>query len=194
MKTKLFLLGIMTLIAVNTFAQKETGKFAIELNGGASFGLTKLDDAKLNTGFGFEGLLHYEFMKNIGVYAGWGWNQFVSNNSFAGEDSRFEETGYVFGLQYRYPVSNTSVAVFIRGAALYNHIEVENTEGDIISDTGHGFGGQAAMGVDVNLGSGWGFAPGVKFNFLNRIASYQNIEHELGLKYISARLSLIKRF
>lgn len=194
MKTKVFLLGFLALIAIGGFAQEEKGKFGVEINGGASFGIAELDDAKLNAGFGFEGLFHYEFIKNLGIYAGWGWNRFVSDNSFAGIDARFEETGYVFGLQYRYPISNSPVAVFVRGAGLYNHIEIENVDGDIIADTGHGFGGQAAIGVEVNVGSGWSLSPGVKFNFLNRTASYQNVEHELGLQYMSARLSVIKRF
>ncbi len=196
MKTKLFLLGLLAFATISTYAQEQedTRRFGVELNGGASFGIAKLDDAKLNAGFGFEGLFHYEFVKNLGVYAGWGWNRFASDNSFAGQDARFEETGYVFGLQYRYPVANSPVAVFVRGGGLYNHIEVENAEGDIIADTGHGFGGQAAVGLDVNLGSGWSLAPGVKFNFLNRSVDYQGTEREVGLRYMSGRVSIMKKF
>lgn len=194
MKTKVLLLGLLTIVSIGCFAQEESRKFGVEINGGPSFGIAKLDDAKLNTGFGFEGLFHYEFIKNIGVYAGWGWNRFMSENSFAGQDARFEETGYVLGLQYRYEISNSPVSLFVRGGGLYNHIEIENAEGDVTADTGHGFGGQAALGVDVNLGSGWSVAPGVKFNYLNRTATYQNSDHELSQKYVSARISVIKRF
>ena len=194
MKTKVLLLGLFTLVALGSFSQEETRRFGVELNGGSSFGIAKLDDAKLNVGFGFEGLFHYEFVKNIGVYAGWGWNRFSSDNSFAGQNARFEETGYVLGLQYRYAISNSPVSLFVRGGGLYNHIEIENAEGDVTAETGHGFGGQVALGIEFNLGSGWSLAPGVKFNYLNRTATYQNSDHELSQKYVSARISVIKRF
>src|SRR6056297_454314 len=101
MKTKKFtFLAIGVILSLTTFAQPTQKKWGFEFNTGASLATKKLADAQLKTGFGFEGLLHYRFMPHLGIYGGWGWNKFASDQSFAGSNTDFEETGYVFGLQY----------------------------------------------------------------------------------------------
>ena len=148
----------------------------------------------MNVGFGFEGSLQYLFMPHLGVYAGWGWNKFDANNSFAGKNASFEETGYVFGLQFKHPIANGPLSFYLKGAGLYNHIEVENAYGDIVKDSKHGYGWQAAGGIDINLGQNWSFNPGVKFNALYRETDFEGITKILDYHYISARIGLVKRF
>ena len=99
------------------------GKFSFELRGGVSVATQDLGDADLNTGFGFEGILDYRFMPHLGAYVGWGWNRFSAEKSFAGQDVDFEETGYPFGLQFNHPIGSSSLAYYIRGGGIYNHIE-----------------------------------------------------------------------
>jgi hypothetical protein len=62
---------------------------------------------------------------------------------------------------------SSPVSYFVRAGALYCHIETENNDGDIISDTGHGVGYQVAGGIEVSLGKNWSLAPGLKFNSLS---------------------------
>lgn len=194
MKTRLFLAtAVLTILSISGFAQNNK-HFGVELNGGASFATQKLSDAKLNTGFGFEGILQYHVIPQAGIYAGWGWNRFGADDSFAGKDVCFEETGYVLGLQFRQALGNTGTTAFLRAGSLYSHIEIENADGDIIKDTGHGFGWQVAGGVEIPLGSNWSVTPGVKFNSLNRDVDLEGVSHELKHNYISARVGIVKRF
>jgi opacity protein-like surface antigen len=195
MKTKAFsILAILMLLSWSGFAQKGEKRFGLEFSGGASWATSQLGGADLSQGFGFEGILHYRFMPHLGMYAGWGWNQFEAETSFAGKNAQFEETGYVFGLQFKHPIGNSPVSWYVRGAGLYNHIEMENTAGDIINDTGHGFGWQAAAGIDLNLGANWSLTPGLKFNSLTRDTDFEEVSRQLKLNYVSARLGILKKF
>lgn len=188
-KQALAIIALATMVSISTIAQDNSGRFGIELTGGASFATQELAGNNLNTGFGFEGLLHYRVLPHAGLYAGWGWNRFAADSNFD-----YEETGYIMGLQFKHPIGSSPVAYYLRAGALYNHIEVENENGDIIGDTGHGWGWQAAAGVDIPLGSGWSLAPGVKFNSLSRDLEEDGVKTELNLNYFSARLGIVKMF
>lgn len=179
---------------LNTDAQGNGKRFGFELNSGVSVATQKLGGAELNTGFGFEAMFHYRFMPHAGVYAGWGWNHFASDNSFAGNDVGFEETGYMVGLEFKHPVGNSKLSYYLRAGGLYNHIEVENKDGDIIHDTKHGLGWQVAAGIDVPLGKNWSLTPGVKFNSLRRDLNDAGAIIPLKQDYVSARIGLLKRF
>ncbi|KAB2866945.1 MAG: porin family protein [Bacteroidales bacterium] len=203
MKTKvLFALIVLSTLSLNTIAQEKENaevltvgkRFGFELSGGASFATSKPGDAKLNSGFGFEGIFHYQFMPHAGVYGGWGWNRFGANKSFAGLDVCFEETGYVLGLQFKHPIGTKALSYYLRAGGLYNHIEIENKDGDIIGDTDHGLGFQLAAGIDYTLGKNWSITPGLKFNYLNRDVEMGGVTTSLNHNYLSFRVGFLKRF
>ncbi len=195
MKTKALLaVAMFAILSLNCKAQKSEKHFGFELSGGASFATRELGGAKLNTGLGFEGILHYRFMQYLGIYAGWGWNKFSANESFAGNKTDFEETGYVFGLQFKHPIGNSPISYYLRAGGLYNHIELENEKGDIIEDSGHGLGWQLAAGIDVPLGSNWSLTPGLKFNALSREIKTSEYKKQLDLNYVMIRIGILKKF
>jgi len=193
MKTK-GLIAILVLLSVSSFAQQKEKRLGFELSGGASFATKDLYDAELKTGLGFEGILHYRFMPYTGIYAGWGWNKFSANESFAGKNMDFEETGYMLGLQFKHPFGTSPVSYYLRAGGLYNHIEIENKEGDITEDTGHGFGWQVAGGVDIPFGRNWSITPGVKFNSLTKYLDIEGTSTQLDMDYISVRVGVLKNF
>lgn len=195
MKAKVILITILCIQMMSTaLAQGNEKRFGFELSGGASLATSKPGDAKLNPGLGFEGIFHYCFMPHTGVYAGWGWNHFGSDDSFAGKNIDFEETGYVFGLQYKHPFGQKPLAYYFRAGGLYNHIELENTDGDIIADSGHGLGFQLATGIDYSLGKNWSITPGLKFNYLNREITTDELTTKLDHQYLSLRVGILKKF
>lgn len=195
MKTKVILsIAFVILVSVTTLAQENEKRFGIEINGEVSFVTTDLSGASLNTGLGFETILQYRFMPFTSVYGGWGWNNFNADESFAGLDIDFEETGYILGLQFKHPFGQSPVSYFVRAGMLYSHIETEDNEGDIISETDHGFGYQVAGGIEVSLGKNWSLAPGLKFNSLSRETEFEGENYQLDHRYVAARLGIIKRF
>jgi len=195
MRTKVIIVSVLVaLFTSSAFAQITDKKFGFELNGGVSKATKELGNADLNLGGGFEGIFHYRFLPQLGAYAGWGWNKLSADNSFAGEDVCFEETGYVFGLQYMRPIGDSPFSYYIRGGGLYNHIETENAEGDIIHDTGHGLGFQLAGGVGYYLSENWSLNAGIKFNSLSRDADFEGVSRNFDYQYQTLRIGVVKSF
>ena len=194
MKTKTFVITALLLtffLCIN--AQEKNNRFGFEASTGASVATQKLGGSTLNPGVGFEGIFHYRFLPHTGVYGGWGWNKFGADESFAGNDVSFEETGYVLGLQFKHPIGESATSYYFRAGGLYNHIELEN-DGDVTHDSKHGFGWQLAGGFDFKLGKNWSLTPGIKFNSLNRDIENEGVNVPLDLNYLQLRVGILKKF
>jgi len=169
-------------------------RLSFEFRPGVNFPTNELGDAELNTGFGLEGTFAYRFMPSVAVYAGWSWNRFSSDNSFAGTDIDFEETGYTMGMQYIRPIGESKVNLLLRVGGLYNHIEVENSEGDIIADSGHGLGWQVEGGVAIPLGEKWRLLPSVRYRSLAREITIETVTTSTDLNYVSIGIGIARIF
>jgi hypothetical protein len=103
MKNFLIFSGFLLLFSIQMTAQE---KWAVELRPQVNFPTQQPDVMDLKIGYGFEAMLLYNFTESLGVYAGWGWNNFGidEENEFA--DLEIDETGYSFGLNYVRPISN----------------------------------------------------------------------------------------
>jgi len=139
---------IMFLHFNQTIAQD---KWSLEFRPGVDYATQDISDADLGLGFGAELAIAYRFMPHLAAYAGWSYNNFAVEQSFAGPDASFEETGYTFGLKFIHPIGESSLSYLVRAGGTYNHIEIENNSGDIIIDSGHGLGWQAEAGLVIPL-------------------------------------------
>lgn len=188
-----FLVIMLLLISNLVMAQN---RFNFELRPAANYAISDLGDAQIGPGFGFEGMVNYTFEFNVGLYAGWGWNQFTADNSFAGKDVGFEETGYSFGLRYYYPITGERFRVMVGAGGLWNHIEIENSDGEIIADSEHGFGYQVEVGFPISLGNKdrWQITPGLRYRSLDRQVKLNSIITDTNLNYLSLGLGLAFKF
>lgn len=193
MKTRFFIATIlMVTLTMSGMAQGKSSRFSLELRPAASLATTKLGDISLKPGYGAEGILHLNVWNGASFYGGWGWNKFASEESVAGSNLDFEETGYAMGLRYTFDLPK-SMGVFVRAGAIYNHIEAEDG-GDVISDTGHGWGWQAEAGMDISLGRGWMLRPGLKYQSLNRDLTLGSATRNVDLNYLSLGIGIAKIF
>ena len=190
--TTLSIIGIvLTLSLQQVHAQSN---LSWEIRAGVDLATQDLGDADLNTGFGFDGILTYQFMEHTSVFGGWGWHRFTSDDSFAGSNMDFEETGYTFGLEFLHLLGNTSMDFYIRGGGIYNHIEVESSDGDITADSDHGLGWQAEAGLAFNLGNKWMLKPGVRYRSLSRDIEVGNITTDIDLTYFNLAVGITRSF
>jgi Outer membrane protein beta-barrel domain len=187
------LIAVVILVLIGSAAIAQN-KWSFELRPGVNIATAKLGDADLKTGFGFEGAFAYKVMPHLAAYAGWSWNKFAADKSFAGSNVDFEETGYCFGLQFIHPIEKSKISYMIKGGGTYNHIETENSEGKIINDTGHGFGWQAGAGVAVSLGKSFQLIPEVRYRSLSRDIKLGDGNRSVDLNYISAGVGLTFSF
>lgn len=193
MKTmmSLFISVLLLAAAEMTLAQS---RISWELRTGVDFATQELGNADLNTGVGFDGILSYRFMPHTSVFGGWGWHRFTSDESFAGADMDFEETGYTFGLEYMHPLGNSSLDLYIRGGGIYNHIEVENSDGDITADSDHGLGWQIEGGLAFDIGNRWILKPGIRYRSLSRDIEIGNTTTDVDLTVFNTSIGISRTF
>jgi hypothetical protein len=144
-------------------------RFGVDLRVAPAAPTQELAGADLSTGVGFGGTLAWRLQPHLAVYGGWDWLHFRADRSFAGTDLDFEETGYDLGLRFEHPFAgDEGLRYRIEGGATYKHVEVEDEEGELVSDSGHSFGFEGGAGVVVPFGTGaWRFAPMLRYRSLS---------------------------
>jgi hypothetical protein len=160
---------------------------------GVNFPTKDLGKTKLNNGGGFDGTVAYLFIPHLQIYTGWGWNSFSEKETTSDTKVEFTETGYRFGLQFIHALSSASKLNFmIGGGGIYNHIETENTDGDILHDTGHGLGWEADAGVSIPIGhhDRWQLIPNVRYHALSRDVTANGTTSAVDLNYFSVGLGV----
>jgi hypothetical protein len=190
--TFLSILGIVLLMALQSVNAQS--RISWEVRTGVDFPTQDLGDANLKPGFGFDGIIAYQFIPHTSLFGGWGWHRFTSDNSFAGPDVDFEETGYTFGVEFMHPLGDSPMDYYVRAGGIYNHIEAENEDGDITYDTGHGLGWQAETGVAVELGNKWILKPGVRYRSLSRDFDIGNTTIETDLTTFNFSVGISRSF
>jgi len=180
---------VFLLITSITFSQN---KWSAEFRPGISFPTEDLGESNIETGFGFELTVGYRLMEHLHAYAGWGYNTFSIEDS----DVDYDETGYTFGLQFIHPLGTSEdLSYLLRAGAIYNHLELENGDGDLIDDSGHGLGWQIEAGLDYVLGDNWSLRPSIRYRSLSRdLEVIQNQNINVDLNYLSFGLGVTKSF
>lgn len=171
--------------------------WTFDVRAGAALPTQDLGVYELDTGFGFEGSLGYRVMPHLSVYGGWGWHRFGSDGPPEGAELEFEETGYAFGLRLEHPFSGesgTGPAYRFRAGGTYGHIEAEDQDGDIVTDTGHGLGWELGGGVIFPLGHAWSLSPGVRYRALSRDLTIGEGTIDAELEYVAVDLGVTWSF
>lgn len=171
-------------------AQPEGSRWGFEFRPALSVATARFGGSALDPGLGFEGTFSYRMMPHLHAYAGWGWHRMSAGHSFAGSDMDFEETGYTFGLQFVHPLGETGVEYLFRAGAVYDHIETENADGDIVNDSKHGFGWQAEAGVSVTVTESLSLQPTLRFRSLNRTVTIGGTATDVGLRALTVGAGL----
>ena len=92
---KLLLTAVTVAVMFVTNQSIAQDKWSLELRPGINYATKDISDADLGLGFGAELTIAYRFMPHLAAYAGWSYNNFAADQSFAGTDASFEETSLV---------------------------------------------------------------------------------------------------
>ena len=189
------LFGVLALLLATTpVTVHAQSRWRFEIRGGPAFATEEVGDASLGTGFGFEGTVGFRVQPHLSVYAGWDWHRFPSDAS-AGPDSDFEETGYAFGFLFEHPIGQSErFAVQLRAGGTYNHIEIENTAGDVVADSEHGLGWEGGAGLAVVVADRWQVTPGVRFRSLSRDLAFGSATTPADLRYLAVEVGFRRQF
>ncbi|MDO9554268.1 outer membrane beta-barrel protein [Rhodonellum sp.] len=186
-----FLIGTLTFcLVLASFVSNAQNRWSVEFRPGFNLPTSDAADGDLKNGFGLEGTVAYRFLPNLSAYAGWSWNRFGSKESFAGTDLDFEETGYTYGLQFLYPLGASETSLLLRAGGLWNHVEIEDDDGNTLFDTGHGFGWQVEAGLSIPLAERFRLQPSVRYRSFSGGLEIGPFSRDLDFKYISLGLGL----
>lgn len=141
-------IAVLALILIQCYGQAQD-KFSLAVKAGVGVPTHELGGTKINAGFGYEGVLGYQLTEVISAYAGWSHQFFTGKDLFQGHNLDFEETGYTVGLQFTYPAAPDEVQYSLAAGMLYNHIEAENSDGDVVADSGHEVGAQIEGSIAI---------------------------------------------
>lgn len=184
-------LALAATLALATIPAAGQERLALELRGGVDVPTAEIDGDELGTGFGFDATLRYRFMPHLAAYAGWDWIRFSPDDSFAGADLDFEETGYVFGLRFEHPFTASSpLSFWARAGGTYDHLEIENADGDVIADSEHGLGWEAAAGLAIPVTPRLSLTPGARYRSLDRDVELPGGTSEVELRYVALEIGL----
>jgi hypothetical protein len=154
-----------------------------------------LADADLQTGFGFGSTLAFRLQPHLHIYGGWDWMHFSSDQSFAGGELDFEETGYTFGLRFEHPFKpDAQLAYRLEAGGIYKHVEIEDDEGDLVADSGHELGFEAGAGLLVPLGAQWSLTPTIRLRSFEPSFTIGTTTTDGTMRYIGFELGISRRF
>jgi hypothetical protein len=164
-------------------------RYGIELNGGAAFPTRDLGAAALESGFGSGFIGTLRVLPHLHLYVGWDYQRFVTDERIGTNEYDIDDTGYTFGARFQHPLRK-KVDVWVRAGGLYNHIEMEDSDGDIISDTGHEFGWEAGAGLSVPITSRIAIMPGARYRTYSSTLTVGHKDIDVDLSYVTAELRL----
>jgi len=170
-------------------------RVAVDLRTIGATATQRLAGADLTIGVGFGATVAYFLQPHLAAYAGWDWMHFQADQSFAGLDMDFEETGYTLGLRFEHPIGRNEHPLFrIETGGTFKHMEIENVGGDIIADSGHELGFEAGGGVVFPIGAHWRLTPTVRFRSLTPEFEITGVETRGDLRYVGFELGVSRRF
>lgn len=169
-------------------------RWNLEFGGGVAVATQDIGDYDPGTGFGLEGKVSYRFQPHLAVYGGWDWHNFTVDQTPDAAEVDIEETGYTVGLEFIHPLGKSSLDYLVRVGATFNHIELENEDGDIVADSDHGVGWEIGSGLAISFNEGWRLTPKVRYRALSRDLNYESTNSSVDLTYIAFDLGVIYSF
>ena len=194
------LLAVLALAIIGTTsasAQSSTpdSGWNLQQRGGLALAVEDFGDADLGVGYGIQLTGGYQFPQRIGLYAGWTWFRFNTDDSFAGPDVEVDESGFMAGLRYEHPVRVGMPATLqLQLGTVYDEVELEGGDGTLIATSDRDFAWATSAGLEFPLGEGWRFGPAVRFRSLSPGFEVGGVDVETDLTHLSIDLGLSQRF
>jgi hypothetical protein len=94
-----------------------------------------------------------------------------------------------------HPLNDASRILYrLEGGGTYKHVEIEDTGGDMIADSGHGLGFEVGAGAVVPLGQSWRLSPVVRYRSISPEFTIDGVTTSGELNYLALELGLAYRF
>lgn len=179
----------MSMVVLASGVAQAQGPITLELRGGGAFPTQDLGNAALKPGAGGEFNVSYGLLPHTHVYGGWSYHNFRTDEPFQGANYDVEDTGYVFGLAFRHPLAR-NIGGWVQGGGVVKHIELENSAGDIVADSGHELGWEVGGGLSIPLTGSIALTPGAKYRSFSADLTVGQTTTPVDLSYVTAEIGL----
>jgi hypothetical protein len=194
MRHYVILAAVAALLTLPDYSSAQE-RVSIDVRGVLATTTEDLGDADLGLGFGFGATLGYRLQPHLHLYGGWDWLHFTADDSFAGTEADFEETGYTFGLRFEHPLGLGSRRAFrLEAGGTYKHVEIEDDDGDLIADSDHSLGYEVGAGLVLPLGAEWRLTPMGRFRSLDPEFDIGSVTMSGTFRYVALEVGLTRRF
>lgn len=192
---KLLFPATMIAMAATALPVTAQGRFSFDLRAAGAAPTSNLAGADLTTGFGLGATVAIRLQPHLHLYGGWDWFGFSADQSFAGADSDFEETGYTYGLRFEHPFGAAMGLNYrLEAGGTFKHIEIESDDGDIIGDSEHSVGFEFGAGAVLGANRSWQIVPMLRFRSLSPEFTIGNVRTDATLRYVALELGIARRF
>jgi len=171
--------------------------WSLDFQAGAAVPTSEIEGEDVGTGFGFEANVAYRIATHVSVYGGWDWHRFAPDAVLGEPDVDLEETGYVVGLRFDHPFgaeTGHGPSYRLRAGVTLNHIELEDSDGELIDDSGHGAGFEVGAGLFMPLTDTWRIGPEVRFRALSRELDIGSGDVDVDLRYLAFDIVFSRSF
>lgn len=168
MKTKLVVLAVVAMAGIARGASAQTGvgpttPFSLEVD--ANLGIPTGDFSPgVNAGLGATGRALFQAMPMLGVYAGYTWNSFGTDNEGTGYEVSIRDMGLDAGIRLSVAPA-MRLAPFVQGGVVYHKVELVTSRegGSAPFKTDSGLGFDVGAGVSFPLGARISVVPSAGF-------------------------------
>jgi len=185
----------LLLVTSPTLASAQETGWNFQQRGGLALAVEDFGDADLGVGYGIRLTGGYQFPQRIGLYAGWTWFRFNTDESFAGPDTEVDESGFLAGVRYEHPVRLGGPATIqLEVGTGWNEVELESGDGTLVATSEREFAWTAGAGVQFALGDGWSVGPSLRFRALSPDFTGAGAGAETNLNHLSVDVGVSQRF
>ncbi len=176
---------------------------SVEFTGDVALPTSKLQGVKLKRGYGGGANVQLRLQRNLQAYAGYELHKFEPDELLIAQNVDALEHGYTFGLRYSHAFmsggqttqfSGVPVGFWIKGGGLVNRIELQDGDGDNLTNTEYGLGWEAGAGLTLPVSRRVTFTPGARYRSLSPDLKFGSASRNVTMNYVTATLGLAIAF
>lgn len=175
-------------------------RWSLEVTADGAIPLARLGGAELTTGGGLGANVQFRLRPHLQAYAGWEWHRFTADSLTPPATLDVEETGYTFGLRFAHPFRGETMhepsgrgvpGYWLRAGGLYNHLELEDAAGNLVTDSKHGLGWEVGAGIQWPVTRRLALTPGLRVRWLPRELTLNGVTRDVTLNYLSVMFGAV---
>lgn len=137
----------------------------------------------------------YALNKNVGLYSGFTWNRFDTNENYDEDNIDFTQRGFLAGCMFFFKVTAQQKSPFYARAGIsYTAIKSESINDVFNFSADWALGIQFGLGWKLELSKNWFVLPEIQYASTTNSYRVNDVQQDLKLSYISITAGIMYEF